>query len=1027
MASSSPTNGAPAQSNQAANAPVSAAVSGTPLQGGVVRSCPSGDTLVVRPRGVATPGAERTIHIAGIAAPRMGSRERDDEPFAFPSREFLRKLLVGREVRYRVEYAVPIPNGGAREYAHVFLPPEQPGGPDINVSHRILTAGWARVHDSMSRRNVNALPEEEEEGGWKAVQRTVQEEAQKNAAGVWGPDDLLKVEHNMGDTSAFLNEWKGKEIESVVEQVRDGSMLRVRLFLSGRHHQVVNLSLAGIKAPRISGAGGPNSHEPSEPFAEEARFFVESRLLHRNVRVKLLAMPQPAAAPTPFSVHGNAAVTPAAPTHTSSVVIGQVMHPVGDIAQFLLAAGLAKCVDWHAGMLASVGGMEKYRLAEKAAKDKRLNVWHDYRPPVKSNDALPASPAARTFDGTVVRVISGDTIHVRRSDVATTGASNEQRIHLSSIRQPLVKDEKQAGYAFEARELLRKRLVGKPVSVRIDYIKKEPSAGDRTYATVTATTGSKETRDVGESLLQRGLATVTRHRAGDEDRSPDWDKLMAIEAEASSEQRGVHSGKELAGPKYIEASESAGKAHAYLATLKRSAKVHAIVDFCASASRFKLVVPRENCRLTFVLAGVRAPRTARIASEKDEPFAREGLEWSTNKVLQREVDVEVFSTDKSGGFIGAMYINNRSENVAVSLVESGLASVHQYSAETLPFGAQLLEAEQRAKQTKAGMWVNYFDEQDAAGEVSGIANGSHIAPSSSASGSAWSASSGRAVGGAKSGWGATSLSAEAKARTEYVDIMVSDVRGDGGASVPFGFSVQVLNDRIQELERLMQDLAVTHSSGPTSSSSSAATVSTTQHRIGDWVVARFSGDGQWYRGQVLRNKPQQKAREILFVDYGNVEDVAVTNVRALDENKFGKRRLPGQASPARLSFAKVCEGRGVQASGPQAADEYALDALDRFRELTEGRKLIANIDHRDATGLLHLTLYDPSDAQAIAQGRPEACINADLCKEGHALPDRRVPYWKAYPAMTKAIEEAHQDARRLHRGMFELGDPTGDD
>jgi staphylococcal nuclease domain-containing protein 1 len=133
------------------------------LQGGVVRSCPSGDTLVVRPRGVVTPGAERTIHIAGIAAPRLGSRDRDDDvsdwhegsisgsfvleenrqdcvscmpfsvpialqPFAFPSREYLRELLVGREVRYRVEYNVPVPGGGAaREYAHVFLPPESQG------------------------------------------------------------------------------------------------------------------------------------------------------------------------------------------------------------------------------------------------------------------------------------------------------------------------------------------------------------------------------------------------------------------------------------------------------------------------------------------------------------------------------------------------------------------------------------------------------------------------------------------------------------------------------------------------------------------------------------------------------------------------------------------------------------------------------------------------------------------------------------------------------------------------------------
>lgn len=61
------------------------------------------------------------------------------------------------------------------------------------------------------------------------------------------------------------------------------------------------------------------------------------------------------------------------------------------------------------------------------------------------------------------------------------------------------------------------------------------------------------------------------------------------------------------------------------------------------------------------------------------------------------------------------------------------------------------------------------------------------------------------------------------------------------------------------------------------------------------------------------------------------------------------------------------------------------------------------------------------------QGRPEACLNADLCREGHATIDRRVPYSRAYPSMARALEAASQEARRTHRGMFELGDPTGDD
>lgn len=785
-------------------------------------------------------------------------------------------------------------------------------GPDTNVSHKILSSGWARVHDSGSRRNANATPEEEEEGGWKANQRSVQEEAQKNYLGVWGPDELLKVEHNMADAYNFLAEWKGKEIESVVEQVRDGNMLRVRLFLTSRHHQVVNLSLAGIKAPRMTGAGGPNSNEPSEPLAEESRFFVESRLLQRNVKVVLLSMPQPAAVPTPFGSTSSAA--PFTPLHAPSVLIGQVHHPVGDIAQFLLAAGLAKCVDWHAGLLASAGGMEKYRLAEKSAKDKQVNIWKDYKPAVKGIEVLPATLTSRTFDAIVVRIVSGDTIHVRKS---TPANSPEQRLHLSSIRQPVVKDERQAGYAHEAKEFLRKKLVGKQVSVRIDYMKKEPGADDRVFASVKDSKGV----ELGEMLLQRGVATVMRHRAGDEDRSPDWDKLMVSESEAINTQKGLHSGKEMAGPKYVEASETATKAYGFYTSLKRQGRIHAVVDFCASASRFKLVIPKENCRLTFVLAGVRAPKTARNAQEKDEPFAREGLYFSTQRALQRDVEVEILSTDKVGGFIGAMYLN-KTENLAISLVENGLVSLHRYSAESLSFGKQLIEAENKAKAAKLGLYANYEEEE--------AVNGVHGENSVNAS---------------TNGAGAAAAQNNVQPRVEYVDIVVSDVRGDGGSSVPFSFSVQVLDDKISQLETLMSDLAVHHqNSAPASASFSP--------RVGDWVSAKFSGDGQWYRGQILRNRLQQKLREIKFVDYGNIEDVGFANVKPLDEIRFGKKKLPGQSSAARLSFIKLYEGKGVPASSSatasvsQPADEYALDAQERFKELTEGRKLIANVDYR---------------------------------------------------------------------------------
>lgn len=60
--------------------------------------------------------------------------------------------------------------------------------------------------------------------------------------------------------------------------------------------------------------------------------------------------------------------------------------------------------------------------------------------------------------------------------------------------------------------------------------------------------------------------------------------------------------------------------------------------------------------------------------------------------MQRDAEFEVESVDKSGGFIGSLYLN-KTENAAVVLVKEGLASVHSYSADSLSWSKQLYDAE----------------------------------------------------------------------------------------------------------------------------------------------------------------------------------------------------------------------------------------------------------------------------------------------------------------------------------------------
>lgn len=113
----------------------------------------------------------------------------------------------------------------------------------------------------------------------------------------------------------------------------------------------------------------------------------------------------------------------------------------------------------------------------------------------------------------------------------------------------------------------------------------------------------------------------------------------------------------------------------------------------------------------------------------------------------------------------------------------------------------------------------------------------------------------------------------------------------------------------------------------------------------------------------------------------------------------------------------------IKLVGPES--EYYQEAIDRFRELCEGRKLVANIDHREGP-VLHLRIIDPTDP--TAQTDPLASINAGLLREGLATIDRKnCRYLPAYPNVVKHLQEAVNLAKRERQGIFEFGDVEDDE
>ena len=239
----------------------------------------------------------------------------------------------------------------------------------------------------------------------------------------------------------LVEQHKGKPIKAVVEHVRDGTTLRLFLLPEMIH---VTLQMSGLRSPQTKlGAEGKPDPAQCEPFAIEAHYYTESRLLQRDVEVVLES-------------HSYNAM------NKITTLVGSVIHPAGNIAEGLLREGMAKCVDWSISKV--TGGPQKYREAEKLAKEKRVRMWRDYKPTEST-----LSDKEREFTGKVVEVVNGDALMVK-------AGGKVRKLHLASIRPPRPEDTDSSAkrgpdfrplydvpFMFEAREFLRKKLIGHQV------------------------------------------------------------------------------------------------------------------------------------------------------------------------------------------------------------------------------------------------------------------------------------------------------------------------------------------------------------------------------------------------------------------------------------------------------------------------------------------------------------------------------------------------------------------------------------
>uniref|UniRef100_F6PZ47 Staphylococcal nuclease domain-containing protein n=1 Tax=Equus caballus TaxID=9796 RepID=F6PZ47_HORSE len=921
------------------------------VQRGIVKMVLSGCAIIVRGQPRGGPPPERQINLSNIRAGNLARRaaatqpeakDTPDEPWAFPAREFLRKKLIGKEVCFTIENKTP----QGREYGMIYLGKDTNGE---NIAESLVAEGLATRREGMRANNPeqNRLSECEEQA--KAAKKGMWSEGN-------GSHTVRDLKYTIENPRHFVDSHHQKPVNAIIEHVRDGSVVRALLLPD---YYLVTVMLSGIKCPTFRREA--DGSETPEPFAAEAKFFTESRLLQRDVQIIL------------ESCHNQN-------------ILGTILHPNGNITELLLKEGFARCVDWSIAVYTR--GAEKLRAAERFAKERRLRIWRDYVAPTANLDQKD-----KQFVAKVMQVLNADAIVVKLN------SGDYKTIHLSSIRPPRLEGENTQDknkklrplydipYMFEAREFLRKKLIGKKVNVTVDYIRPAspatetvPAFSERTCATVTIggmgrtlppqmkptfwrgllssrlpgkcsmATGSsvlKRQRNIAEALVSKGLATVIRYRQDDDQRSSHYDELLAAEARAIKNGKGLHSKKEVPIHRVADISGDTQKAKQFLPFLQRAGRSEAVVEYVFSGSRLKLYLPKETCLITFLLAGIECPRGARNLPglvQEGEPFSEEATLFTKELVLQREVEVEVESMDKAGNFIGWLHIDGA--NLSVLLVEHALSKVH-FTAERSSYYKSLLSAEEAAKQKKEKVWAHY-EEQPV--EV-------------------------------------TPVLEEKERSASYKPVFVTEITDD------LHFYVQDVETGTQ-LEKLMENMRNDIASHPPVEGSYAP-------RRGEFCIAKFV-DGEWYRARVEKVESPAKVH-VFYIDYGNREILPSTRLGTLPP-AFSTRVLPAQATEYAFAFIQV----------PQDEDART-DAVDSVVRDIQNTQCLLNVEHLSA-GCPHVTLQFADSKGDVGLG---------LVKEGLVMVEVRKE--KQFQKVITEYLNAQESAKSARLNLWRYGDFRADD
>ncbi len=648
------------------------------LQECLVKGVLSGDTVIlsgkIKKNSDEAP-EEKNLYLSLLSAPRCGSSNNlEEEPFAWNSRDFLRQHVLGKVIKYTIDY-----KNNERQYGQIYFE-----GKNINLD--LVKNGYAKI---------GFVPKSEavSKGEYHSKLQAAEGEAKKAKLNIWSDDldsarrKLHTVTDLQTESAEILKFTAGKEVDVMVDYVINCASYVV-LIKELNTFIKMNLRFVGI----------PNVKETS--IYKSGKAYAERIVLHKDVKA---------------IIHG---------TDGEKNFIGDIIDKKGSMASNVIKNGYSRLFI-NNNTTYSSDELNTMKLAQKSAKKEKLRIWKNEKDSddeggfqVGANGTATGSKKSglTDFDGVCMQVHSGDSISVKNP------TTNEVlRLFLSHLKSPKLArpqtEEVDQPWAWQAKEFLRKIIVGKKLRCEFDYSKtiekddkkmnfysvfRPIESNKKSTTTTTTITETTIEKNINVELIEQGLATYIPPRL-DDDTSKYLDSYQEAEKTAKDKKVGIHSIKYPGNPNYSDLiAANKTKKKESINFLVNQKNLHCVVEYCFSGSKFKLRVEKGKSYIPFSLIGIKTFTKDKNTVDVHEKYYKQALDYANDHILQREGVCDIIQADRVGNYFGYLTINNA--NFATTILKEGLGVISVQSNTPIIHMTEFKNAEKAATNANKNIW-----------------------------------------------------------------------------------------------------------------------------------------------------------------------------------------------------------------------------------------------------------------------------------------------------------------------------------